>query len=153
MKYHDQYYPQWHKQQGATLMVAMIMLVMMTMLAVSSINLSTINLKIVGNMQSQRSIDAAAQEAIEQVLTEYTLFTSPAATVVSTTYGDVNVDKILCISSNIATGYTAVNPAITPQDNIWDVKVSITDPLTGAKTTMHQGVGIRMLAGNCPDPT
>ena len=57
----------YQRQSGATLIVALIMLIMMTVLAVSAINLSTINLKIVGNMQSQKAMDAAAQDAIEQI--------------------------------------------------------------------------------------
>jgi len=139
-------------QNGATLIVALIMLVMMTILAVSAINLSTINLKIVGNMQSQKEMDAAAQEAIEQVMSQYTVFTSPAATVVSTPMGPVQVTEAVCISRNVAKGYTAVVSGVIPDDNVWEIKASITDPLTGAKTILHQGVAIRMPAGNCPEP-
>ena len=142
----------YHRQSGATLIVAMIMLIMMTVLAVSAINLSTINLKIVGNMQSQKAMDGAAQDAIEQVMSDYTLFTAPAATVVATPLGNVSVAKVVCISSNVARGFTAVVSGVIPQDNIWEVKASITDNLTGAKTVLHQGVGIRMPAGNCVGP-
>ncbi|MGH8119929.1 MAG: hypothetical protein ACRESK_04870 [Gammaproteobacteria bacterium] len=140
------------RQNGAALLVAMFMLLMMTMLAISSINLSTVNLKIVGNMQWQKEMDAAAQDAIEQVLSQYSLFTSPAATTVVTAFGNVQVDQPVCISTNEAPGYTAVITGTIPNDNIWDVKAAITDSLTGATTTMHQGVSIRMLAGNCPNP-
>jgi len=140
------------RQQGAALLVALFMLVMMTMLALTSINLSTVNLKIVGNMQWQKEMDAAAFDAIEQVLSQYTLFTSPAATTVVTAYGNVAVDQPVCISTNEAPGYTAVVTGTIPNDNIWDFKVAVTDPSTGAKSTMHQGVAIRMLAGNCPEP-
>jgi len=143
---------QYHRQSGATLIVALIMLVMMTILAVSAINLSTINLKIIGNMQSQKAMDAAAQDAIEQVMSNYTLFTSPATTVVATSLGPVTVSQVICISSNVAKGYTAVVGGIIPQDNIFEVKASITDSVTGAKTVLHQGVAIRMPAGNCPEP-
>ena len=144
--------PVQQRQNGAALLVAMFMLVMMTMLAVSSINLSTVNLKIVGNMQWQKEMDAAAQDAIEQVMSDYTLFTSPAATTIATAYGNVHVDQVVCISTAEAPGYTAVTTGTVPNDNVWEVKTSITDPLTGATTTMHQGVSIRMLAGNCPEP-
>ena len=147
-----QHCPVQQRQNGAALLVAMFMLVMMTMLAVSSINLSTVNLKIVGNMQWQKEMDAAVQDAIEQVMSEYTLFTSPAATTIATAYGNVSVDQIVCISTQEAYGFTVVTPGATPFDNIWEVKSSITDPLTGATTTMHQGVSILMLAGNCPEP-
>jgi len=124
----------------------------MTMLAISSINLSTVNLKIVGNMQWQKEMDAAVQDAIEQVMSQYTLFTTPATTTIATVIGNVQVEQPVCISTNEAPGYTAVVTGTIPNDNIWDVKASITDSLTGATTTMHQGVSIRMLAGNCPEP-
>lgn len=140
------------RQEGAALIVALFILVMMTMLAISSINMSTVNLRIVGNMQWQKQMDAAAQEAIETVMSQYTLFTSPAATTIATAFGPVSVDAPICISTNEAPGYTAVVTGTIPNDNIWDVKTSITDPLTGTTTVMHQGVSIRMLAGNCPEP-
>ena len=142
----------YHRQTGATLIVALIMLVMMSILAVSAINLSTVNLKIVGNMQAQKALDAAAQDAIEQVVSTYTAFTSPAATVVATTMGDVDVTQAVCLSSTVAKGYTAVVTGIIPQDNTWEIQATISDSVTGAATTLHQGVAIRMPAGNCPEP-
>jgi len=142
----------YHRQTGATLIVALIMLVLMSILAVSAINISTINLKIVGNMQAQKAIDAAAQDAIEQVISNYSAFVSPAATVIPTTLGNVQVSQAVCVSSNVAKGYTVVVSGVIPQDNIWEVSASITDPVTGANTVLHQGVAIRMPAGNCPEP-
>jgi len=50
-------------QTGATLLVALIFLVMMTMFAVTAINMSTVNLRIVGNTQISKALDAAAQAA------------------------------------------------------------------------------------------
>src|SRR3989304_9254687 len=108
---------QYHRQTGATLIVALIMLVMMSILAVSAINLSTINLKIVGNMQAQKTMDAAAQDAIEQAMTTYAMFTSPATVLIPTMMGNVEVSKAVCLSSNVAKGYTAVVTGIIPQDN------------------------------------
>lgn len=140
------------RQTGATLIVALMMLVMMSILAVSAINLSTINLKIVGNMQAQKALDAAAQDAIEQIVSSYSMFTSPAATVVATTMGNVDVSQAVCMSSTVAKGYTAVVSGIIPQDNSWEISATITDPVTGATSTIHQGVAIRMPAGNCPEP-
>jgi hypothetical protein len=55
-------------QRGITLVVGMIMLLLMTLLAVSAFQASNINLRIAGNMQVRQEIFAAAQSAIEQVL-------------------------------------------------------------------------------------
>ena len=41
------------RQQGATLMIALIMLIMLTLFAISAMNTSTTNLRVVGNMQAQ----------------------------------------------------------------------------------------------------
>lgn len=146
------YLNQFHRQTGATLIVALIMLVMMTILAVSAINLSTVNFKIIGNMQAQKTLDAAAQDAIEQAMTTYALFTAPATVLMPTVMGNVTVSKAVCLSSNVAKGYTAVVTGVIPQDNIWELRATINDPLTGATTALHQGVAIRMPAGNCPEP-
>ena len=148
MKHMNQY----QRQNGATLIVALVMLIMMTILAVSAINLSTINLKIVGNMQSQKATDAAAQDAIEQIMSNYSLFTSPAPVVIATPLGNVSVAQVICLSSNVARGYTAVVTGVIPQDNIWEIRASITDPVTGAASVLHEGASIRMPAGNCPEP-
>lgn len=144
------------RQGGATLFVALIFLLIMTLFAVSSVNLSTVNFKIVGNMQAMKYMDAAAQDAIEQVLSDADNYTSPASqTITSTVAGvdyTVNVAAPECIDNRVASGYSAVVDNIIPEDNTWEVVATVTDNATGATATVHQGVEIRMLAGNCPDP-
>ena len=138
-------------QTGATLVVAMIILLMMTLFAVSSINMSSVNLKIVGNLQAQKALDARAQDVIEQILSDSSKFNAPLGTTDREfTEGTVAVDIPVCIDSKVATGYTAVAADIIPQDNTWELVATITDSDTGAVTTLHQGVEMRMLAGNCP---
>ena len=119
----------------------------------SAINLSTTNLKIVGNMQAQKYMDAAAQEAIEQVMSTSATFTAPSSTTVSTVMGNVAVSKADCLGGQTAKGYSAVVTNIIPQDNTWElIATTDPDPVTGASSTIHQGVQMRMLAGNCPAP-
>ena len=138
-------------QTGATLVVAMIILLMMTLFAVSSINMSSVNLKIVGNLQAQKALDARAQDVIEQILSDQAKFNAPLGTTDREfPEGTVAVDIPVCIDSKVATGYTAVALDIIPQDNTWEIVASITDSETGAVNTLHQGVEMRMLAGNCP---
>ena len=148
-------------QQGATLFVAMMLLLIMTLFAVSSINMSTVNLKIVGNMQAIKQMEAVTQDAIEQMLSDedqYGLSTaaSTISTSVSTATGSFNVvvemDKPICIDSQTASGYSAVVGNIIPEDNTWEVQAHAEDSVTGANIDIHQGIQIRMLAGNCPDP-
>ena len=48
--------------------MGMIMLVLLTLFVLSAINSGTINLRISGNTQAQDEARAAAQQAIEQVV-------------------------------------------------------------------------------------
>ena len=138
-------------QRGATLITALFFLLIMTLFAISSVNMSTVNFRIVGNMQAQKQLDASVQDAIEQMLSGMTQFNlTPASTDVTTAMGTVTVAPPSCIDSQTATGYSAVQTDIIPEDNTWEVVASITDSVTGAVSTIHQGVEIRMLAGNCP---
>jgi Tfp pilus assembly protein PilX len=136
-------------QRGATLIVSLIMLVVLTLFAVSAINLSSINLRIVGNMQAQKTMELVAQDAIERVLSSASYFGPGAAAQNFSINGfPVNVTAPECVRSVPATGYSATS-GISPEDNDWELMASVADPLTGAALNLHQGVRIRMLAGNC----
>lgn len=84
-----------HRQGGATLIVALIMLVVLTLLSISAIRSSSINLRIAGNMQMVGEATAAAQQAIETIISG-NFTAAPAAS-------DVPVD----INANGTTDYTA----------------------------------------------
>ena len=146
---------QFKYQSGATLFVALVFLLIMTLFAVSSINLSTINLKIVGNMQAIKQMEAAALDSQEQVLSNSNFFTSPAdftqtVTIANTDF-NVTVEAADCINSQTAAGYSAVVENIIPQDNTFVLRTKVDDPdIDGAENLVTvQGVGLRMLAGNC----
>jgi Tfp pilus assembly protein PilX len=142
-----------HNQRGATLLVVLIMLVVLTLFAVQAINLSTINARVVGNMQQRVVAESVAQTAIETTLNSINNFgytgRSASVSVTAPTGLTVTVGNRVCINAQAASGYSAA-VALVPEDTFWDVPVSVTDSITGSATTMHQGVKIRMLAGNCP---
>lgn len=76
------------QQSGITLFVGMIMLVLITLMVTSAFMLSNTNLKVVGNMQAKEESIAAANQAIEQILTSP--FTNqPKAEVINV---DINSD-------------------------------------------------------------
>lgn len=77
-----------HKQRGSTLLVALVMLVVLTLLVLSAIRSSNTNLRIAGNMQMQGEATAAAQQAIEQVLSS-NFTANPVSSVVNV---DINND-------------------------------------------------------------
>ena len=56
------------RQRGISLALGLIMLILMTLLAISAFQASNVNLRLAGNMQVRQESQAAAQTAIEQVL-------------------------------------------------------------------------------------
>jgi len=162
------------RQQGATLLVALIMLVMLTLFAVSAIRTGNIGLKIVGNQQTQKFMEASAQEAIEQVLSNLGNF-DPAAVIAPTTTvvqlicvngqppvittspsttactsgKPVDISPARCISS-ARSQYDSLTQPMATFDNVWEITATVTDSLTGAKAVYHQGIKMRMLSNSCP---
>jgi Tfp pilus assembly protein PilX len=138
-------------QRGATLLISLIMLVVLTLFAVAGFNLSSVNLKIAGNFQAQRGMEAAAQQAIEQVLSTGTAFSlTPAAQTVTVSGFNVAVNAPACNYYRTASGYGKDIEALAPEDTDWEVRAAVTDALTGAQANVTQGVAIRLPKGNCP---
>jgi Tfp pilus assembly protein PilX len=71
------------RQQGVTLVIALIMLVVITLLAVSSFGTTQMNLKVAGNMQSRGEALRASQQAIETVISTPNFMADPANAVLS----------------------------------------------------------------------
>ena len=142
-----------NRQQGLVLVLTLILLVVLTLFVLSSTRLSTGNLRIVGNMQARKAVDAVAQQTIEQVLSSIAPFYSPASAVALSptppTGMTVTVSPRTCIGATTAPGYTAVG-TVSPDDTFWNVSVTVVDSITSSTTTVTQGVRIRLPAGNCP---
>lgn len=60
--------PMQHRQSGSALLISLVLLVMLTLFVLTVINTTNINSRIAGNMQSQIEAQAAAQQAIEKVI-------------------------------------------------------------------------------------
>lgn len=160
------------RQRGATLLVALIMLVVLTLFVVSAISSSNTNLRIAGNMQIQNEAAAAAQQAIEQVISSIAFTTNTAAQNISV---DINNDgtadytvsvqpsclssvpirnseldpnnpnDVSCIGSAVANGGQGLSMCYKQQ---WDIQATVTDShgLSVAQP-QHQGVFLRVPAG------
>ena len=148
------------KQGGATLLIVLIMLVMITLFAVSMIRLSSTNLKVVGNMQAQRALEASAQQAIENSISTYAFFSDAANNTGQWPGGTSSVPKAVngyqitmyrpaCVNSITAKNYSLTSN-IAPEDTNWEVSAGSTDGITGAQINLSQGVRMRLPAGNCP---
>src|ERR1043165_5228386 len=131
------------RQRGAVLLVSLIILMIITLFVISSANMSSSDLRTVGNFQSKLVIGQDAQQAIEIVLSNVNNFITPTAQTVTVNGIPVAVATPACLGYTIARGYTAVNN-ITLYDTNWAVTATGTDPLTGATSTITQGVRIRL---------
>lgn len=138
------------RQRGITLLIVLIMLVVLTLFGITAINLSTSNLQVVSNMQQRKSNEAVANQAIETILSSINYFNNPTTAVTYTAPTGVTVTSAnrVCLFAAPATGYSAVQP-IVPEDTHWEVKVTVVDSVTGARTVATQGVKIRMVSGYC----
>lgn len=139
------------KQVGASLLISLIMLVVLTLIGVTSMNLNTTSLKIVGNMQAQKALDNAAQEANATLLGSFSNFAVPVPTPAAMTINGYSVtpSKPICKKSLLAFGYQFDDP-LAPEDTNWELQASASDSLTGATAIIHNGARIRLPAGNCP---
>jgi Tfp pilus assembly protein PilX len=146
------------KQRGATLVVGMVMLLVLTLLVVSSIRMSNTNLKVVGNMQVRDEAVAAAQQAIEALLSDVNNFYTPAA---QTATVDINNDGTADYTVSIAVpvcqklvpveGYSNDFAESAPKDSYWDIRAVVTDTRTGASATIQQGAKVRLdSTATCP---
>jgi hypothetical protein len=163
-------------QSGMVLIVTLAMLVVITLFVISMVRLGNTNAVIVGNMQAQKGVESEAQQAIEMAVNKFTFFddaiqeTNSWATS-TTTYlsystmwtnyrptgataapatqsDDIKIYRPQCLFFEPATGYSALS-GIAPQDTFWDLAVTASDSKTGASTEIHQGLQMRLPAGNC----
>ena len=142
-----------HSQRGMTLLVGMIMLVLITMLVTTAFTMSTSNLKAVGNMQAHDQAIAAANLALEQVLSS-PFTTSPAAESINVdNNNDGTADYVVaiatpvCVRASIDTSASLSSQGlnmstITQWNTIWDVQAVVTDGNTGANTTVSAGMRV-----------
>lgn len=142
-------------QKGVTLVVGLIMLVLITLIVAGAFTLSSSNLKSVGNMQVREESVAAANLAVEQVISSP--FTDAPVD------QDINVDidkngttdyivKVLaptCIKALIATAPGAseigfVGGGGSTWNTEWDIDAQVTDAASGGSVRVRQGVRIRL---------
>ncbi|NML60044.1 hypothetical protein HHL21_02870 [Massilia sp. RP-1-19] len=98
-----------HRQQGITLIMALVMLVVLTMLALTSFNMNQSNLQIVSNMQQRDEALAAAREVIEETISSTRFFETPSNVLAN----PCGANNQRCVDVN-GDGVTDVTVAITP---------------------------------------
>lgn len=155
-------------QRGATLIVGLIMLAVITAMVATAFTLSGTNLKAVGNMQFRDEATAAANLAIEQVVSAFMTTIPTAQTIQVDLNNDGTTDYSVaitptCITSSIVgdpsgigqKGSVELGPALSVGEGgfigfitIWNIDASVTDPVSGASIRVHQGVR-KLLTSDC----
>ncbi len=159
------------EQRGVTMLVALIMLVMLTLLAVSSFRVSNSNLKVVASMQGQGEATAAAQTAIDQLVSsgafaldpttvaaapipidmnnsgsaEYSVTLSPIPKCLKSRPVDASTLDITNPTDQGCFGSSQINQPATSVcfESVWEVTATTTDAVTQAKATVRQGISLR----------
>ena len=161
------------RQRGVTLLISLIMLMVLTLFAVAMIRLSNTNVLVVGNMQTERALEAQAQQAIETDMNSASFYNDQingtgcwASSATSATVGSVNcfsgtntngytvtLTKPQCIYTTKSAGYSAISN-VAPDDDYFEVTATAVDPSdTNAGTvTVVQGVKVTLPQGNCVWP-
>ncbi len=137
-------------QSGMTLLIALAMLVVITILGISAIRMTGSSMLVVGNMQWKKAAENIALMAIEQTMNSATPFNSPTSTVAFSAPSGytVTIGNRTCLRSSPASGYSALS-AVAPEENIWEYTITVSDGMTGARSSMVQGAKIRQLSGSC----
>ena len=78
-----------NKQRGSTLLVALVMLMLLTLIAFAAMNARTTSIQVVGNAQFREEANAAAQQAIEGVISN-NFTVNPASSVNTVNVGGTN---------------------------------------------------------------
>jgi Tfp pilus assembly protein PilX len=133
-----------YKQRGVTLIVALVMLVVLTLLVISGIRSSNTNLRIAGNMQMQGEATAAAQQAIEQILSS-NFTASPVASVIQV---DINNDGVFDYTAAVSA------PSCSGSVALANANLSMSDPndVPCFSSSTNSNTGI-MFASGTPTTT
>jgi uncharacterized membrane protein (DUF485 family) len=99
------------RQRGITLVLALLFLVIITLITVAGFNSSTTNTRVTGNMMVRQEATAAAQVAIEEVVSSTVFTVDPDAVAAGTYPVDVDGDG--------TTDYSAV---LTPKPTCYRVR-------------------------------
>lgn len=147
--------PRVRAQRGATLIIGLILLVLISLIVVNAFTLSSSNFKAVGNMQVREEAVAAANQAVEQVISSN--FT--ASLVAQTVTVDINKDDTADYTVAVAapTCIRATRSAFSPPSDVelgpgmssgatwntdWDIAATVTNAATGARVRVRQGVRV-----------
>jgi len=142
-------------QRGAALIVGLIMLVLVTIMLISALVLSTSGFRSVSNMQFREEAIAAANRAIDQVISSPFALSPDAETILVDIDNDgvddytVEIEEPVCIAATQAfdadPSSLSVSPSLTVSstwNTVWDIRATINadDNAGGAAIVVRAGV-------------
>jgi Tfp pilus assembly protein PilX len=98
-----------NRQQGTTLLVAMIMLVLITLIVINTVNLGGGSVQTVSNMQFRNQATAAAEETLQEVISSRRFFETPSTVFATPCNGSYNAK---CVDTN-GDGQTDITVTLT----------------------------------------
>ena len=143
-------------QRGAALVVGMIMLVLITLMLVTALNLGTTNFRAMSNMQYRAEAVAAANEAIEQVISSP--FTNAPAAEAIDVDNDADVDYVVqmatptCIYADEASSADPSSLSLpvsmssaSTWNTVWDLDANVNDAENAGAADVRVRAGVRVL--------
>ncbi|HYD96812.1 MAG TPA: hypothetical protein VEC01_15895 [Noviherbaspirillum sp.] len=144
-------------QRGATLIAGLIMLAVIMLTVTTAFTLSSTNVKAVGNMQFRNEAVAAANKAIEQVISS-PFTNSPAAEEINVDLNnDGNTDYVVqitrptCVRASQLTNTNQRRSSLTLRglsggmayyNTMWEIEAVVNDAISGTAVRVHQGVRV-----------
>jgi Tfp pilus assembly protein PilV len=142
-------------QRGAALVVGLIMLVLITIMLITALNLGAANFRSVSNMQFREEAIAAANRAIELVISS-NFAASPTAQEINVDIDQddvvdyvVQVDEPQCVQATVAEDFAPSSEELGPGlsaastwNTVWDIR-AVVDPeqnAGGASVAVRAGV-------------
>lgn len=156
-------------ERGAALFVTLILLVVITLFALSMINSNIVSTRVVAAQQSEKTMELAAEQALEKFISTSANFlpaptTTTSVPVTTPAYGTasgdsssnrkaVTVSAPKCIGETVAAGYSLCGTNFgcppVPKDTTWEISATASDSATGASVSVTEGVKIQLPSGNC----
>jgi Tfp pilus assembly protein PilX len=151
-------------QRGAALVVALIFLMLLMATVAIAFRMSNTNLKAVGNMQGQAEAQAAAEKAVERLISSDAIFVTPAATTQAADEHGVTVTIAAPECIRTTPVYVPTSGDATPNiliegnsfsssgyvDTHWNIRAVAEADATGARVEVNQG--IRLVMPETPNP-
>jgi Tfp pilus assembly protein PilX len=146
------------RESGAALVIGLIMLVLITLMLLAALNLSTTNFRSVGNMQFREEAIAAANHAIEQIISSPFTNAPAGETILVDTNNDgtddysVAIATPTCISASQANqsllSSEPLGPSMSVSSNwntVWEIDATVSPTsgtlnVGGAAARVHAGV-------------